>query len=61
MFFGAQHFSPAVGILTWEYLWKKLVTGAGEPLEGRLLLFEGLAGAARTVSLAADPACPVCA
>lgn len=39
----------------------KLVTGAGEPLEGRLLLFDGLAGAARTVSLAADPACPVCA
>ncbi|SFG97922.1 glutathione S-transferase [Duganella sp. CF458] len=34
MFFGAQHFSPAVGILTWEYLWKKLVTGQGpDPVE----------------------------
>ncbi len=38
----------------------KLITGAGDPLEGRLLLYDGLAGAARTVSLAADPACPVC-
>ncbi|XLZ69148.1 glutathione S-transferase family protein [Massilia sp. SR12] len=34
MFFAAQHFSPAVGILTWEYLWKKLVTGQGpDPVE----------------------------
>lgn len=39
----------------------KLITGAGEPLEGRLLLYDGLAGTARTVRLAADPACPVCA
>ncbi|WP_342118300.1 glutathione S-transferase family protein [Pseudoduganella sp. OTU4001] len=34
MFFGAQHFSPAIGILTWEYLWKKLVTGQDpDPVE----------------------------
>lgn len=36
MFFGAQHFSPAVGILTWEYLWKKFVTGQDpDPVEIR--------------------------
>ena len=38
----------------------KLITGAGEALTGRLLLYDGLAGTARTVSIAADPACPVC-
>ena len=38
----------------------KLITGAGEPLAGRLLIFDGLAGEARTVKLGADPACPVC-
>ena len=39
----------------------KLITCAGEALTGRLLIYDGLAGTARTVSLAADPACPVCA
>ncbi len=38
----------------------KVLTGAGEALTGRLLLYDGLAGAARTVRVAADPACPVC-
>ncbi|HZW15538.1 MAG TPA: molybdopterin-synthase adenylyltransferase MoeB [Brevundimonas sp.] len=38
----------------------KLITGAGEPLAGRLLIYDGLAGAARTVGVAADPACPFC-
>jgi molybdopterin-synthase adenylyltransferase len=38
----------------------KRVVGAGAPLAGRLLLYDGLAGTARTVQLAADPACPVC-
>ena len=38
----------------------KLITGAGTPLTGRLLLYDGLAGTARTVSVSADPACPVC-
>ena len=39
----------------------KLITGAGQPLTGRLLIYDGLAGTARTVAVAADPACPVCA
>lgn len=39
----------------------KVITGAGEPLVGRLLVYDGLSGEARTVRLAADPACPVCA
>ncbi|KQW86381.1 HesA/MoeB/ThiF family protein [Brevundimonas sp. Root1279] len=39
----------------------KLITGAGEPLAGRLLLYDGLAGTARTVRVAADPTCPACA
>lgn len=38
----------------------KLITGAGTPLVGRLLLIDGLAGATRTVSLKRDPQCPVC-
>ena len=38
----------------------KLITGAGETLTGRLLIYDGLAGTARTVGVAADPACPVC-
>lgn len=27
MFWSAQHFSPAIGVLTWENVWKKTVTG----------------------------------
>ena len=38
----------------------KLITGAGEPLTGRLMLYDGLAGTSRTVRVAADPECPVC-
>ena len=38
----------------------KLVTGAGESLRGKLWLFDGLNGRSRTVSVAADPECPVC-
>lgn len=38
----------------------KLITGAGETLAGRLLIYDGLAGTARTVAVAADPDCPVC-
>ena len=38
----------------------KLITGAGEPLEGRLLLYDGLKGQARTVRVTPDPACAVC-
>ena len=39
----------------------KLIVGAGAPLTGRLLIYDGLAGTARTVAMAADPSCPVCA
>ena len=38
----------------------KIVAGAGDPLSGRLLLYDGLAGTARTVRVAADPGCPAC-
>ena len=38
----------------------KLITGAGEPLTGRLLIYDGLAGTSRVVGLVADPACSVC-
>jgi len=38
----------------------KLIVGAGAPLAGRLLIYDGLAGTARTVAIAADPACPEC-
>ncbi|KPF77834.1 molybdopterin biosynthesis protein MoeB [Brevundimonas sp. AAP58] len=38
----------------------KLVTGAGEPLTGRLLLYDGLSATSRTVEVTADPGCPVC-
>lgn len=38
----------------------KLIAGAGEPLTGRLLIYDGLNGQARTVRVGADPACPVC-
>ena len=38
----------------------KLITGAGEPLTGRLMIFDGLKGSARTVTVGADPRCPVC-
>lgn len=38
----------------------KRIVGAGEPLVGRLLIYDGLAGTARTVRIAADPSCPAC-
>ena len=38
----------------------KRITGAGGPLVGRLLIYDGLAGESRTVRIGADPACPVC-
>ena len=27
MFWSAQHFSPAIGVIAWENMWKKVVTG----------------------------------
>ena len=38
----------------------KLIAGAGEALTGRLLIYDALAAQARTVRVAADPACPAC-
>lgn len=38
----------------------KLITSAGEPLTGRLLIFDGLTMTSRIVALPRDPACPVC-
>lgn len=38
----------------------KEITGAGESLSGRLLIFDGLNASARTVALPRDPNCPVC-
>lgn len=38
----------------------KIITGAGEPLYGRLFLFNGLSAQARTINLPRDPSCPEC-
>jgi len=38
----------------------KLICGIGEPLTGRLLLFDALAMQWRTMKISKDPSCPVC-
>jgi adenylyltransferase/sulfurtransferase len=38
----------------------KYLSGAGEPLIGRLLLWDGLQAEARSMRVPRDPACPVC-
>jgi molybdopterin-synthase adenylyltransferase len=38
----------------------KLITGAGEPLTGRLMIYDGLSAETRTVRVGADPECEVC-
>ena len=38
----------------------KLIADAGEPLTGRLVIYDALSAETRTVRIAADPACPVC-
>lgn len=38
----------------------KEITGAGEPLRGRLLLWDALRAEARTIAVARDPSCQVC-
>jgi sulfur-carrier protein adenylyltransferase/sulfurtransferase len=38
----------------------KLLLGIGEPLVGRLLLFDALAGELNEVAIRRDPQCPVC-
>lgn len=39
----------------------KLILGIGEPVQNRLLLYDGLQGRWRQVSLKRDPTCPACA
>ena len=39
----------------------KLITGAGDILDGRLYVYDGLRAQGRTIRLARDPGCPVCA
>jgi molybdopterin-synthase adenylyltransferase len=38
----------------------KWIAGAGQPLAGRLLIYDALAAETRTVRLSADPQCPEC-
>ncbi|MGA0605951.1 HesA/MoeB/ThiF family protein [Phenylobacterium sp. VNQ135] len=38
----------------------KLITGAGDSLAGRLMIYDALAAETRTVKVAGDPECPVC-
>jgi len=38
----------------------KLILGTGEPLVGRLLLFDALAMRFRELKLRKNPACPLC-
>jgi len=38
----------------------KLITGAGQSLTGRLLIYDALAAETRTVRIGADPHCPSC-
>lgn len=38
----------------------KIITGAGEPLFGKLWLYDGLTTQARKIKLPRDPACPAC-
>lgn len=38
----------------------KLITGAGEPLTGKVWVFDGLKAQSRTINLPRDPKCPAC-
>ena len=38
----------------------KLLTGKGEPLAGKLFIWDGLSGAAETIAIERNPSCPVC-
>lgn len=55
-------FAPLVGVIgamqALEAL--KYLARVGEPLVGRLLLWDGLRGDARVMTVPRDPACPVC-
>ncbi|MDP2877962.1 MAG: HesA/MoeB/ThiF family protein [Sulfuricella sp.] len=55
-------FAPLVGIIgsTQAAEALKILCGAGRPLNGRLLLLDGLQMEWRSIRLKKDPACPVC-
>ncbi|MHB1590497.1 MAG: HesA/MoeB/ThiF family protein [Sulfuricella sp.] len=55
-------FAPLVGIIgsTQAAEALKILCGAGQPLNGRLLLLDGLQMEWRSIRLKKDPACPVC-
>jgi adenylyltransferase/sulfurtransferase len=55
-------FAPLVGIIgsTQAAEALKILSGAGQPLNGRLLLLDGLQMEWRSIRLKKDPACPVC-
>lgn len=55
-------FAPLVGIIgsTQAAEALKILSGAGQPLNGRLLLLDGLQMEWRSIKLKKDPACPVC-
>jgi molybdopterin/thiamine biosynthesis adenylyltransferase len=38
----------------------KLITGQGEPLMGRILIWDGLAGSADSITVERNPSCPDC-
>ena len=38
----------------------KLIVETGQPLEGRLMIYDGLSGSVRTTEVARDPTCLVC-
>ncbi len=38
----------------------KLIVGAGEPLSGKLLIYDALSAETRTVRIGADPHCTAC-
>lgn len=38
----------------------KIITSAGKPLYGKLFLYDGLNGEARTITMPKDPSCPGC-
>ena len=55
-------FAPLVGVIgamqAMEAL--KYLAHAGEPMVGKLLLWDGLRTQARVMKVPRDPACPVC-
>lgn len=54
--------APVVGIIGSMQALEaiKIICGIGEPLVGRLLIFDALAMSWRSMQLSRDPACPVC-